>query len=140
MADDPIAPHLRPLDGPPPADIVIGSDTAMMAGVTLEYRYTSGREYRLDFTAERVTFTMLDAPVFKPGFGVPVSLPYLARGIRDQLVMIHWLVPGRSGHVTLMIDFAANAIFVSALMPFKMEFFDSATIHKVDGWRHAPAA
>ncbi len=135
MAEELIAPHLKPLDGPPPADIVVGSDTSMMDGVVLEYRYTSGREYRLTFTAEQVTFEMLAAPVYKPEFAVPVSLPYLARFVRDQLVMVHWMVPGRSGHVTLLIDFADNKIFVSALMPFKMEFFDSADIHSVKGWR-----
>lgn len=134
MSEELVAPHLKPLEGPPPADIVVGSDTAMMDGVTLEYRYSSGREYRLDFTAEQVTFTMLAAPVFRPEFAIPVSLPYLARTIRDQLVMVHWMVPGRSGHVTLMIDFAAGSIFVSALMPFKMEFFDVAEIHRVTGW------
>ena len=129
MSEELVAPHLKPLDGPPPPDIVVGSDPSLMDGYTLKYKYSTGREYKLDFTADTVTFTMLDAPVFKPEFGVPVSLPYLCRELRDGLVLIHWMVPGRSGHVAMMVDFTNKAIFVSALMPFKMEFFDSGTIY-----------
>ena len=129
MSEELIAPHLKPLDGPPPADIVVGSDTSLLDGYTIKYKYTTGREYKLDFTAAGVTFTMLDAPVFKPEFGVPVTLPYLAREIRDGQILIHWMVPGRSGHVSPNIDFTEKQIFVAALMPFKMEFFDSATIY-----------
>lgn len=129
MSEEPNASHLPPIGGPPPPDIVVGSDTTLMDGYSIKYKYTTGREYRLDFTAEKVTFTMLDAPNFKPELGTPVSLPYLCRQIRDGLILIHWMVPGRSGHVAVMIDFTEKSIFVSALMPLKMEFFDSGTIY-----------
>jgi hypothetical protein len=129
--------HLKPIDGPPPADVVAGADNSIMAGLVLQYRYSSGREYRLTFTAEAVTFEMLDSPNYKPEYAIPVSLPYLARTIRDNQVMVHWMVPNRVGHVTLVVDFTSRQIFVSALMPFKMEFFDSGTIHSAirDGER-----
>jgi hypothetical protein len=121
--------HLKPIDGPPPADVVVGAENSIMDGLVLRYRYSSGREYRLTFTTELVTFEMLDAPIYKPEYAIPVSLPYLARPLRDDQVMIHWMVPSRVGHVTLVIDYASRQIFVSALMPFKMEYFDSGTIY-----------
>jgi hypothetical protein len=123
--------HLKPIDGPPPADVVAGADNSIMHGKTLEYRYTSGREYRLTFTSEQVTFEMLDSPAYKPEYAIPVSLPYYARTLRENQVLVHWMVPGRIGHVALVIDFAEQKIYASALMPFKMEMFDVAEISKV---------
>ena len=123
--------HLKPIDGPPPADVVAGADNSIMHGKTLEYRYTSGREYRLTFTSEQVTFEMLDSPAYKPEYAIPVSLPYYARTLREDQVLVHWMVPGRIGHVALVIDFAEQKIYASALMPFKMEMFDVAEISRV---------
>jgi hypothetical protein len=123
--------HLKPIDGPPPADVVAGADNSIMHGKTLEYRYTSGREYRLTFTSEQVTFEMLDSPAYKPEYAIPVSLPYYARTLRENQVLVHWMVPNRVGHVALVIDFAEQKIYASALMPFKMEMFDVAEISKV---------
>jgi hypothetical protein len=123
--------HLKPIDGPPPADVVAGADNSIMHGKTLEYRYTSGREYRLTFTSEQVTFEMLDSPAYKPEYATPVSLPYFARPLRENQVLVHWMVPGRVGHVALVIDFAERKIYASALMPFKMEMFDVADISKM---------
>ncbi|HEU0044482.1 hypothetical protein [Sphingomonas sp.] len=123
--------HLKPIDGPPPADIVAGADNSIMAGLVLEYRYSSGREYRLTFAVDQVTFEMLDSPAYKPEYAIPVSLPYYARPLREEQVLIHWMVPNRIGHVALVIDFAANSIYASALMPFKMEMFDVAEISSV---------
>lgn len=130
-AEELVAPHLKPLDGPPPADLVAHVDNSIMDGLVLEYRYTTGREYRLTFTAEDVTFQMLAAPVYKPEYAVPVALPYYARKLREHQVLVHWMVPGRVGHVALVVDFAERKIYVSALMPFKAEFFDEADIFMV---------
>jgi hypothetical protein len=123
--------HLKPIDGPPPADVVAGADNSIMHGKVLQYRYSSGREYRLTFTTEQVTFEMLDAPVYKPEYAIPVALPYYARTLREDQVLVHWMVPNRVGHVALVIDFAAGKIYASALMPFKMEMFDVADISLV---------
>jgi hypothetical protein len=130
-AEAPVPYHLKPIDGPPPADVVAGADNSIMHGMTLEYRYSSGREYRLTFTTEQVTFEMLDSPAYKPEYAIPVSLPYFARPLRENQVLIHWMVPSRVGHVALVIDFAARKIYASALMPFKMEMFDVADIYLV---------
>jgi hypothetical protein len=130
-AEAPVPYHLKPIDGPPPADVVAGADNSIMDGLILEYRYTSGREYRLTFTTEQVTFEMLDSPAYKPEYAIPVSLPYYARPLREKQVLVHWMVPSRVGHVALVIDFAEHKIYASALMPFKMEMFDVADISKV---------
>lgn len=120
-------------DGPPPEDVVIGPLSELLNGRIVHYRYTSGREYTLTFKDGDVTFEMLDGPNFKKdeAGGLRVTLPCHVREIHPNEFLVHWLVPGREGHVALVIDIPNAKIFVSALMPQKWEFFDVATIMSV---------
>ena len=75
----------------------------------IEYTYSSGRAYELTFYDDRVTFAQLNTPAPK------ITLPYLARPLADQMYLVHWLVPGRIGHVSLIVDLASMRIHGSAL-------------------------
>ena len=75
----------------PPAEIG-GPMTKEMNGLHIEYTYSIGREYQLDFAAGTVTFlqhkdpTAAPGTVFKPG-----TMQYLARRVRKDLYPVHWL-------------------------------------------------
>ena len=94
-------------------------------GLVIEYTYSSGRSYELTFYDDRVSFAQLNtqAPV--------LTLPYLARPIAEDIYMVHWMVPGRIGHVTLVVDLVTNRIHGSALMPGQMELFEEGPITSV---------
>ena len=96
--------------------------TADLDGKIIEYTYSSERSYRLRFYDDRLTFVQLDRP------GEPITLPYLARELENDVYMVHWMVPEREGHVALVLNFQTNKIAVSALMPGKSELFDSGII------------
>jgi hypothetical protein len=94
-------------------------------GLVIAYTYSSGRAYELTFYDDRVSFAQLNTPA-------PVlTLPYLARPIADDIYMVHWMVPGRIGHVTLIVDLVTNRIHGSALMPGQMELFEEGPITSV---------
>ena len=98
-------------------------NTENLAGYVIEYCYSSGRAYRLTFYDDRVSFTQLDAN------DVPtLTVPYRARKVVNDIYLVHWLVPGRVGHVTLILDFLHQRIQASALMPGQMELFDQGDI------------
>ena len=100
-------------------------------GLVINYTYSSGRAYELTFYDDRVSFEQLDTPA-------PIlTLPYLARPIADDIYLVHWMVPGRIGHVSLVIDLATNRIHGSALMPGQMELFEEGPITSV---KNAPSA
>lgn len=99
------------------------SNTINLEGFEVQYTYSSGRAYKLKFYDDRVSFTQLDA-----GHIPTLTVPYRARRINKDMFLIHWLVPGRIGHVTLVLDLASNTIHASALMPGQMELFDEGSI------------
>lgn len=94
-------------------------------GLEVEYTYSSGRSYRLKFYDDRMSFSQLNTPA------PTLTLPYLAREMRDDSFMVHWMVPGRIGHVTLVLDLAQAQIYGSALMPGKMELFEAGAISDI---------
>ena len=96
-------------------------------GLVIEYTYSSGRAYELTFYADRVSFSQLNTPA------PTLTLPYLARPIADEIYLVHWMVPGRIGHVSLVVDLATNRIHGSALMPGQMELFEEGPITSVTG-------
>ena len=96
-------------------------------GLVIEYTYSSGRAYELTFYDDRVTFAQLNTPAPK------ITLPYLARPLADQMYLVHWLVPGRIGHVSLIVDLASMRIHGSALMPGQMELFEEGPITSATG-------
>jgi len=113
-------------DGPP--DLVGGPTTTALDGRTLVYRYSTGRRYRLRFTAETVTFDQPDDPA-EPAR----TVPYRARELRDGLVMVHWIVKPIPAHVTLIVDLERRQLHASALMPpNRFELFDIAEIEDLD--------
>ena len=118
----------------PPAEIG-GPSTKEMAGLTIHYRYSTGREYELSFEADTVTFLPFKMPGAAPGTKFePGTLHYLARRIRPELYLVHWLVRSPTMgniHVTLLIDLQERHVHVSALMPGGMEFFDIADIQSI---------
>ena len=119
-----------------PGDEIGGTATSYLDGKRLHYTYSQGREYLLTFDDGHVSFRMIKGPegtvAPDPGRPPPALLPYRARQLRDGQYLVHWLVPGRVGHVSLVIDLVKKSIDVSALMPGQMEFFDAAQIHSVD--------
>lgn len=124
----------------PPAEIG-GPSTREMAGLTIDYKYSGGREYRLSFDADTVTFLPFRIPGDAPGTKYePGTLHYLARSIRPDLYLVHWLVRPPNGsdiHVTLLIDLEQRHVHVSALMPGGVEFFDIADIQQIT-WKKPP--
>jgi hypothetical protein len=94
-------------------------------GLVIEYSYSSGRAYELTFYDDRVTFAQLNTPA------PTITLPYRARPLADQMYLVHWLVPGRIGHVSLIVDLASMRIHGSALMPGQMELFEEGPITSV---------
>jgi hypothetical protein len=94
-------------------------------GLVVAYTYSSGRAYMLTFYDDRVSFEQRNTPA-------PVlSLPYRARAIAQDIFLVHWLVPGRIGHVSLILDLVTNRIHGSALMPGQMELFEEGPIVSV---------
>jgi hypothetical protein len=126
-------------NAPPPE--IGGPSTKEMAGLTIHYKYSVGREYQLSFDADTVTFLPFRIPGDAPGTKYePGTLHYRARLIRPQLYMVHWLVRPPNGgniHVTLLIDLKERHVHVSALMPGGLEFFDIADIQTIT-WKKPP--
>lgn len=107
-------------------DEIGGPTTQVLDGITLEYTYETGRCYRLRFGKENVSFVLLSLPD-----QIERTLPYRARELFPQVYLVHWLVPGRTGHVSLVIDRSNSIVHVAALMPGKVEFFDIAEISNI---------
>lgn len=104
-----------------------GPSTKELAGTKLLYEYSTGRKYQLNFDPDNVTFIFVKDPAAKP-----MSLPYRARKIRENLYMVHWLNREGHIHVTLLLDLERRQVHVSALMPGGIEFFDLAEIEKTE--------
>jgi len=121
-----------------PPDEIGGPTTKEMKGLHLLYKYTSGREYQLDFDADTVTFLMHHDPQGKPGeVFTPGTLHYMARRIRPGLYLVHWL--NRSPemgniHVALIIDLQKRVLYASAIMPLGFELFDMAKFEEMS-WK-----
>jgi len=128
-AADP-APAPDPTAASRPPDEIGGPSTKELKGLHLLYRYTSGREYQLDFDADTVTFLLHHDPHGKPGdVHTSATLHYRARKLRDGLYLVHWL--NRSPtmgniHVALIIDLQRRLMHASAIMPGGFELFDMA--------------
>jgi hypothetical protein len=127
----------------PPADIG-GPTTKELAGLKLFYNYTTGKEYELTFDADTVTFLPHKDPHAAPGTKfTPGSLHYLARRIRKDMYLVHWLVRSPTMgniHVALLLDLAEKHVHVSALMPGGVEFFDIADIKSMEWTKGKPKA
>ncbi|MFG2525989.1 MoaF N-terminal domain-containing protein [Streptomyces sp. NPDC048527] len=111
-----------PLPSPQP-DRIGGPSTTELAGVVMEYRYSTGNHYRMEFAADRLTFHLLSDPA-----GHTRTLPYRARKLHDDLFLVCWIVkPGI--HVALVVDFTRDRIHVTGMMPpNQWEFFDIGDI------------
>jgi len=125
----------------PPAEIG-GPMTKEMAGLKLFYTYSTGREYELTFDADTVTFLPHKDPTAPPGTKfTPGSLHYLARRVRTDLYLVHWLVRSPTMgniHVALLVDLKEKHVHVSALMPKGVEFFDIADIQTMEWTKGKP--
>ncbi len=137
--------HVMALDPPAaspaatrPPDEIGGPSTKELKGLHLLYKYSSGREYQLDFDADTVTFLLHNDPNGKPGdVHTPGTMHYLARKIRDGLYLVHWL--NRSPemgniHVALIVDLKRRLMHVSAIMPGGFELFDMAHFEEMS-WK-----
>jgi len=124
--------------GAPPAEIG-GPTTKELAGLKLFYKYSTGREYELSFDADTVTFLPHKDPTAPPGTKFePGTLHYLARRIRPELYMVHWLVRSPTMgniHVTLLVDLKEKHMHCSALMPKGVELFDIGNIETIE-WKN----
>ena len=113
-----------PMPTAPLPDLVGGPSTTELAGTVLEYRYSTGNHYRMEFAEEGLGFQMLNDPA-----GVPIGpLAYRARRLRAGLFLVCWIIKP-AVHVALVIDFAQRRVHVTAMMPpNQWEFFDIGEI------------
>jgi hypothetical protein len=98
-----------------------------MVGRTLSYSYPSGLDYRISFDEEHVYFSVprqLDGTRY-------IGVPYRQREVRPGMYMVHWMVPGRAGHVSLVFDIEQGKVDAAALMPGLFELFDRATLDEM---------
>lgn len=121
-----------------PPDEIGGPMTKEMKGLHLLYKYTSGREYQLDFDADTVTFLLHHDPQAKPGeVFTSATMHYMARKIRPQLYLVHWLnrSPDMGNiHVALIVDLKNRLMYASAIMPRGFELFDVAHVEELS-WK-----
>lgn len=117
-------PQLPPGSRP---DEILSTGTVDLSGMRVRYEYSSGRGYEALFYDDRLTFAQTDAPA------PSVTLPYRARPLRDGQVLVHFLLPGRIGHVSLVIDLDAGVVYASGLIPGLVEQFDVARISALSG-------
>ena len=114
---------------PPQEDKIGGPSTTELRDTCVEYAYSTGNRYRMEFGADTLTFHLVE------GSAPPhtVTLPYRARLIRPGLYLVTWTVkPGI--HVTLLLDLTERVIHVSAMMPpNQWEFFDIGRLLSVEG-------
>jgi hypothetical protein len=107
-----------------------------------QYGRCTGREYELTFDADTVTFLPHKDPTAPPGTKfTPGSLHYLARRVRTDLYLVHWLVRSPTMgniHVALLVDLKEKHVHVSALMPKGVEFFDIADIQTMEWMKGKP--
>lgn len=100
-----------------------------LSGKTFRYRYNSDIAYTISFDKTHVFFTnpkLVGSRVSEDK--TFIRLPYAARELRPDLILVHWLTTGRAGHVALVYDFANGTVNASALMPGQFELFANATI------------
>ncbi|MFC9295001.1 MoaF N-terminal domain-containing protein [Streptomyces sp. NPDC057011] len=114
---------------PPQPDLISGPSTNELAGIEMEYRYSSGRHYRMEFDAESLSFDHLNGPAE----GVRVGpIPYRARALRDGQFLVSWTLKELKVHVTLVVDFTEDRIVVSGMMPpNQWEFADTGQLLSV---------
>lgn len=79
-------------------DKVGGPTTTGTVGCTFKYQYPTGPQYRISFSKKLVYFTV---PALSDGTTV-LALPYQQREVRPNLFLVHWIGPGRQGHVALV--------------------------------------
>ena len=118
---------------PIPETIIGGPSTKELAGLSLRFSYTTGIQYQLNFGSDTLAFT---PPKNLPPGPTPPPIHYLARKIREDLYMVHWLIRDSPIsktviHVAILLDFKEHKAHISAYMPGGGEFFDQATIEKV---------
>ena len=108
-------------------DEIGGEQSSALDGTQVQYRYSTGASYRLTFADGGVVFQQL-------GGGAPPigPLPYRARQLREEQVLVHWIVKPASIHVSLVIDFARQRIDAAAMMPpNRWEYFDTGVLEPV---------
>jgi len=71
----------------PQPDKIGGPSTTELEGTVIEYRYSTGNHYRMEFAAESLSFDHL----FPAGPAVG-PLPYRARKLRDVLFLVCWIL------------------------------------------------
>ena len=118
------APPIPPGSQP---DEVMENGRLDLDGLELRYAYSSGRNYKATFYDDRFTFVPQDHSV------PAVTLPYYAVKLRPGQVLVHFLVPERSGHVALVIDLDNRTITGSGLLPGLVEQLDIGQIADIVG-------
>lgn len=116
-------------DEPPaPPDEIVGPFTQDLAGVSLVYRYSHGGDYYITYGTDTVTFQL---PLPDGSHTPPITVPYVARALRGNMYLVHWVNPERTVHVTQVVDLAQREVNVSALMPGQWQLFDVGHISEL---------
>lgn len=115
----------------PEPDFVGGNSSSALLGALLEYDYSRGTRYRLEFDDTfHVRFEELSVEGDR---AATPTLPCRVRELREGMYLVHWIVKPASIHVSLVIDLTESRIHVSAMMPpNRWEFFDSGEITRVE--------
>jgi hypothetical protein len=115
-----------PGDAPPmPPDSIVGPLTQDLAGLSLTYAYSEGGDYHITYGTDTVTFRL---PLPNGESTPPITVPYVARKLRNKTYMVHWVNPERTVHVTQVVDLQKDEVNVSALMPGQWQLFDVGVI------------
>ena len=98
-----------------------------MVGRTFRYTYSSGLHFRISFDEKYAFFTV---PRQSDGTWY-IGRPYQQREVRPGVFLVHWLVPGRTGHVALVFDIEQKQVDAAALLHDKSELFDRARLDEM---------
>lgn len=106
------------------------TETRKLDGVSITYKYTSGRSYHVKFEDKGVSYRYLTGAKPNQWWG---PFPYNAFEVQPNQYFASWFEKGYGDYVTLLINFDNNLLYGSAIIAGKEVHFHGANILKIEG-------